>query len=160
VTFEVFMPLQRVYLGELPYSISLLFLPHSVRLLSAYFLGWRSILYLFPVSLLWSVYIKPSDVPFDVVILIAGLIACVGYIGILVAQALKALLFPNAPARKDWVLILAAGAVASLLNTVGHRVILGTEGSLILGYFIGDMSGLFFSLIILIYIFRYFDRPA
>lgn len=158
VTFKLLMPMQVRFLGELPYAISLLFFPHSVRILSAYFLGGLSVLYLFPISLLFVTQMKSSDLSMLGMLLLAGLISSVGYLGIRVAFLFKKFFTPSMPERKDWIFILIAGAIASILNALGHMIILGIEGNVLVGYFIGDMSGLFFSLIFLIYMFRILER--
>lgn len=160
LTFQVIYPLQSWAFGPLPNSISLLHLPHTVRILAAYFLGWRSVLYLFPVSII-SVYLTHGEAQ-DMVtlLLLASLISAVGYLGFLTACALKKALFADLPAQKDWILLLIAGAVASLLNAAGHAAIIPAGGIFEVGYLIGDMGGLFFTLIALILVFRTFDTKS
>lgn len=48
MTFLFVMPTQGEYFHWLPMNISLLFLPHGVRLLSIYLFGWKALFYLLP----------------------------------------------------------------------------------------------------------------
>lgn len=43
VVFEVVTPLQSMFFPEFPSRASLLFLPHGIRVLTAWLLGWRAI---------------------------------------------------------------------------------------------------------------------
>ncbi len=160
LTFQLLQPLQNLAFGALPFTISLLHLPHTVRILAAYFLGWRSVAYLFPVSVA-SVYVTHAQDQGGMTLLALGtLISVVGYVGILSACAIKNLLFPLLPQKKDWIVLLIAGAIASVLNTMGHALLLPVATETGVGYFIGDIGGLFFTLIALIYVFRIFDKKG
>ena len=61
------MPLQKIFAPHLPIVFSVVFLPHGIRVLAVYFLGWRGLIYLLPSSYphvgnqrLWKFY-RPND---------------------------------------------------------------------------------------------------
>jgi hypothetical protein len=158
LSLKLLLPLQFYVFGELPYSISLLFFPHGLRIIVAYFYRWQSIPYLFPVSLYYALQFHYPEAPFTTVLLVAVLVSSVGYIGLIIALIIKSIFFPGLPERKDWITMLIAGGCASVLNTLGHKFLLGIKDALVLGYLIGDISGLFFLLVSLIYAFRHYEK--
>ena len=48
ITSAIITPLQNYLLSSIPNTISILFLPHGVRVLATRYFGWRSIFYLLP----------------------------------------------------------------------------------------------------------------
>jgi len=158
-TFSVIMPAQSVLFTFLPMNISLLFLPHGVRILAIYLYGWRAALYLLPAHLATWAYLyfylgSEQSISSAVVSIAASLLAM-----LIVFQKVEGV---NSVTKKDdWKRILLAGAIASLLNGLGHATLYGMAGGLnmewimiTLGFMIGDVSGLFFLMVIMIYVFR------
>ena len=85
---------------------------------------------------------------------IVSLVAC--WLGVTLAKAV----FEEKSKMLDmsaWKFLIVAGAAGSLLNGIGLSLMQhdGQVGLSILGYMIGDVAGLFASLFILIYIFRF-----
>ena len=156
-TFAVLMPLQDVFFYWLPMSISLLFLPHGVRILTAYFFGWKSILYLLPGHVITWAYLKfvlesEQDVYSTLISISASFLAIC-----LVFRSWSC--HSDSQLRSHWKLIVAAGALASLGNGLGHAFLYGdlidTAFMLLtIGYLIGDVSGLFFLMLALIFVSR------
>jgi len=153
-TFAAVMPLQAVFLYWLPMNISLLFLPHGVRLLTVYFYGWKAIFYLLPGHLitwsyLWFVLGSEQAVLAPVISILASFLA--------VCLAFRSWTsHSDSELRSHWKLILMAGVVASLGNGLGHALLYGGQVdiawlSLQIGFLIGDVSGLFFLLLALIF---------
>jgi hypothetical protein len=138
-------------------SISLLFLPHGVRILTAYFYGWKSIFYLLPGHVitwayLWVALESEQDIYSAFISIFASFLAV-------------CLVFRSWSSHSDsqlgshWKLIVAAGVLASLGNGLGHALLYGNLidtafMSLTLGYLIGDVSGLFFLMLALIFVNR------
>ena len=159
LTFSVIMPVQGVIFTFLPMNISLLFLPHGVRILALYLYGWRAALYLFPAHLVTWAYLKfhlgsEQSISSGGVSILASLLAM-----LIVFQKVQGV--TSVAKKDDWKRILIAGAVASLLNGLGHATLYGDVSSLTvdwimitLGFMIGDVSGLFFLMVIMIYVFR------
>lgn len=160
LTTAVIAPIQSMYLTAVPPAISLLFLPHGVRILAAYFLGWKSILYLLPsgyfTHFLW---IQTQGVELDLIAPTISIFAA--YLGVKLLA-----LFPMVDLRdfsmSSWKWLLLAGLLGSIFNGLGHGLLqdnlpLSTQ---ILGYAIGDVSGQFALMVCLIYYFRYVDKSA
>lgn len=161
-TFSVIMPAQSIIFTLLPMNISLLFLPHGVRILAIYLYGWRAVFYLFPAHLATWAYLyfylgSEQSISASIVSILASLLAM-----LIVFQ--KAEGVTSVTKKGDWKGILLAGAIASLLNGLGHATLYGTAGGLnmewimiTLGFMIGDVSGLFFLMVVMIYVFRFID---
>ena len=159
LTFSVIMPAQSVLFTFLPMNISLLFLPHGVRILAIYLYGWRAALYLLPAHLATWAYLyfylgSEQSISSAVVSIAASLLAV-----LIVFQKVQGV--TSVAKTDDWKRILLAGAIASLLNGLGHATLYGMAGGLnmewimiTLGFMIGDVSGLFFLMVIMIYVFR------
>ena len=52
LTFGFAFPLQQLLFSGVSTQVSLLFLPHGVRVITLYFYGWRGVFYLLPASYL------------------------------------------------------------------------------------------------------------
>lgn len=146
ITFSIFIPLQSNYIINLPMNISLLFLPHGIRIITVYLYGWKSIFYLLPGhiitwSYLWySLQSEQHIFSCCISILSSFLAMCITF------QSWNGR--SEHQAQHDWKLLLAAGAIASLGNGIGHAILYGQDFSvdlpfLVAGYMIGDLSGLF-----------------
>ena len=165
LTFSVIMPAQSVLFTFLPMNISLLFLPHGVRILAIYLYGWRAALYLLPGHLATWAYLyfylgSEQSISASVVSIAASLLAM-----LIVFQKVEGV--ASVTKNDDWKGILLAGAIASLLNGLGHATLYGMAGGLnmewitiTLRFMIGDVSGLFFLMVIMIYVFRLIDRKT
>ena len=164
-TFSVIMPAQSIIFTLLPMNISLLFLPHGVRILAIYLYGWRAALYLLPAHLATWAYLyfylgSEQSISSSVVSIAASLLAM-----LIVFEKVEGVNLVTK--NDDWKGILLAGAIASLLNGLGHATLYGTAGGInmewimiTLGFMIGDVSGLFFLMVIMIYVFRLIDRKT
>ena len=155
MTTAIIAPIQSIYLTAVPPAISLLFLPHGVRVLAAYFFGWRSVLYLIPsgylTHFLWT---ESQDVDLDITAPMLSIIAA--YIGVKLISLIPSIGFRDFN-MSAWKWLLLAGFLGSIFNGLGHGL-LQKEFSLssqMLGYAIGDVSGQFALMVCLIYYFRY-----
>jgi len=148
-------PLQSTFLAGVSNKIGLLFLPHGVRIIAIYYYGWRATLLLLPASyLMWFLTVYGGEIDLSMYAPIVSLVAC--WIGVTVAKTV----FEERSKMLDlsaWKFLIVAGAAGSLLNGIGLSLMQhdGQVGLSILGYMIGDVAGLFASLFILIYIFRF-----
>lgn len=114
-TFSVIMPAQSIIFTLLPMNISLLFLPHGVRILAIYLYGWRAALYLFPAHLATWAYLyfylgSEQSISASIVSILASLLAM-----LIVFQKVEGV--TSVTKKGNWKGILLAGAIASLLNT-------------------------------------------
>lgn len=143
VTAYLVSPLQAALLPSV--VMSLLFLPHGLRVLAAWLYGWRSLAYLLPGALLCNLHFAGPRA-FDPEI-VAGTLAS------LLAAPLAFLLvrraFPAAslaPGDTRLHHLVATGILASLLNLSALKLAFGlaaAEGAVIL---LGDTAGLLLTL--------------
>nr|WP_321251002.1 hypothetical protein [uncultured Ruegeria sp.] len=160
LTFEVLMPLQNVFFPEYPSRASLLFLPHGVRVLAAWLLGWRAIFALLPGVFIVFAYVGGWDV-----FLPSRLMAMV--IAVATAPAVFYLckglgwdLFPRPDKRPCWACVMGVGIVTSFLVSILTNMAFGSATAEYIAFLIGDISGLFFLMLILYFSFRYADSRA
>ena len=148
-------PLQTTLLAGVSNKIGLLFLPHGVRIIAMYYFGWRAILLILPASyLMWFLTVYGGGVELSMYAPTVSLVTC--WIGVTLAKAV----FEERSKMLDvsaWKFLIVAGAAGSLLNGIGLSFLQHDSqvGLSILGYMIGDLAGLFASLLILVYVFRF-----
>ena len=153
-------PLQSTFLAGVSDKIGLLFLPHGVRIIAIYYYGWRAIFLLLPASyLMWFLTVYGGEIGLSIYAPIVSLVAC--WLGVTLAKAA----FEERSKMLDmsaWKFLIVAGAAGSLLNGIGLSFLQHDSqvGLSILGYMIGDVAGLFTSLLILIYVFRFMKYAA
>ena len=157
-TFEVLMPVQTLFFPDFDSRASLLFLPHGVRVLAAWLLGWRSVLALLPGVVLVFVYVagwgafEPSRlaamaIAVTVPAAIFHLLRLIGWD-----------LFPAPHRRPCWPCIMVVGLVISLITSLLTNYAFGSAPKDYIAYLIGDVFGLFFLMLILMLIFRHLRR--
>ena len=153
-------PLQSTFLAGVSDKIGLLFLPHGVRIIAIYYYGWRAIFLLLPASyLMWFLTVYGGEIGLNMYAPIVSLVAC--WLGVTLAKAT----FEERSKILDmsaWKFLIVAGAAGSLLNGTSLSFLQHNSqiGLSILGYMIGDVAGLFASLLILIYVFRFMKYAA
>ncbi|WP_217356018.1 hypothetical protein [Ruegeria arenilitoris] len=152
------MPLQNVFFPEYPSRASLLFLPHGVRVLSAWLLGWRAIFALLPGVFLVFAVLGGSDV-----FLPSRLMAM--FIAVTTVPAVFYLfkwagwdLFPHADRKPCWSCVMGVGIVTSFLVSGLTNLAFGSARVEYVAFLIGDISGLFFLMLGLYFAFRLADR--
>lgn len=158
ITFLIVIPVQNILFPEYPSRASLLFLPHGVRVLSAWLMGWRAIPALLPGVIAAFVYVAGWDafLPSRLVAIVVAV--SVAPFTFLALKAVGYNLFPAVGRSPCWICILAVGAITSILISALTNLAFGTSTVEFVAYLIGDMSGLFFGLLALIYLFRFLDR--
>ncbi len=157
LTFEVLSPLQNMFFPEYPSRASLLFLPHGVRILAAWLLGWRAIFALLPGVILVFAYIGGTDVflPSRIMAILIAVTTAPA-----VFYALKWIgwdLFPKPDRKPCWACIMGVGVVTSFLMSSLTNMAFGSATVEYIAFLIGDISGLFFLMLGLLFAFRYFE---
>ena len=160
LTFEVLMPLQNIFFPEYPSRASLLFLPHGVRVLSAWLLGWRAIYALLPGVIIVFAFLGGTDV-FLPSRLMAIVIAVTTVPALFYALKWAGFdLFP-APDRKPcWSCVMGVGIITSFLVAGLTNLAFGSAGVEYIAFLIGDISGLFFLMLGLYFMFRVMDQRS
>lgn len=152
-TFEVLMPVQALFFPDFENRASLLFLPHGVRVLAAWLLGWRSVVALLPGVFAVFLYIagwgtfEPSRIA---AIVIAITVPAATF------HLLRLLGWDLSPAKRRpcWPCIMIVGLVISLVASTLTNYAFGSPPEEYIAYLIGDVFGLFFLMLILMLIFR------
>ena len=154
------MPLQNMFFPEYPSRASLLFLPHGVRVLSAWLLGWRAIFALLPGVFIVFAMIGGEDV-FLPSRLMAIAIAVTTVPAVFYScKALGWNLFPRADRNPCWLCIMGVGIITSFLVSGLTNMAFGSATAEYVAYLIGDISGLFFLMLGLHFAFRFTGRRS
>ena len=154
LTLGFVLPLQSMLISGSTLEIGLLFLPHGVRVLAFYFLGWRAIFYLMPSSYLFLALSNHAGSQLDLMSPVISMVAC--YLGYRLATLLP-ILESRAFTPGLWKFLIVAGATSSFANGVALSILQhqGAEVVSLMGYLIGDISGLLVCFLILMYAFRF-----
>ena len=138
----------------------LLFLPHGVRILTLYFYGWRGMLYLLPACWL-MVILSENQTGWSLLSPIVSLPCC--YLGVQCVRILFSDTVSVSFANKDWKLMFWGGVLGSVFNGFGLTLLNQTYKSTVdnsalllevTGFVVGDVLGLLFCLVSIVYLFR------
>ena len=163
---KVVFPAERTLLSEYPGVISLLFLPHAVRVLSTVIIGPKVFFVLFPTNLLsgYLLFDSYGGVISTPLIIDAATGASCAPIAYLVVKWV----YRRVPDFKftllNWRMVLLIGAVASLLNSIMRVTLLGGTKTYsemyhqVVSVLVGDMTGLLVGLLVLVFSFRLVRR--
>ena len=133
-----FYPLQSLIFPTFTSTISLLFLPHGVRILAAYYYGWKALILLLPsMYIMWIISVYGVGVPLHPIQPVISGVSCVLGIMILSTKITRNL-------RKDLKLLLIAGIFGSVLNGLFNSLVVNQNffTSDAFYFIIGDVLGL------------------
>ncbi len=158
VTFKIIAPVQDLFFPQFPSRASLLFLPHGVRVLSAWLLGWRAVPALAPgVFIVFAFLVGPTALEPSRLAAMAIAVTSAPLVFWVMSQ-----LGWDASPRPDrmpcLICVMAAGVVSSVMIALLTNLVLGTGLEDFVAYFIGDFFGLFFLMMILMFVFRMMRR--
>ena len=164
ITWTAIMPAQTLMMPMLPTLATLFFLPFGIKVISAFFEGWRSILYLFPGVIIgnWFWVNMPFDAPTT-------------YLAWMASYGTAPFIFAmidwttrndrrQVNAGQAWRTMIVGGALSSviisvLIHIIRHRNVPQEEFILsMLKYMIGDMLGLLTVLALLMCVFRFLRK--
>ena len=160
LTFFVFFPMQEAAFGTISLYANLLFLPHGIRMLTALFYSWRSIIFLTPGTLLTHYYLTGWE-GFEFPAMFGAIVSIV-----CASASYEVLKWLKMDARNDdrykfnWRYLLLAGIAASIINSFGTNFAYHVTPTYdmfrgIIAYIVGDVSGQLFLMLILMLIFRW-----
>lgn len=158
LTLLVVQPVQQLFFSSYSSQVLLLYLPFGVRVLSAWLYGWWSIAYLLPGHFMAQISFWGAD-GFTGLIAFSVLTGCVvGSVGVWLATVLRDAL-NVAFLNRDWKFIMVSGVLASLVNAGVNTAIFGSSNTSPIAYLIGDIFGLWFLMLALIYILKVSQEP-
>lgn len=157
-------PVQGRLMEDVTRFASLVYLPHGVRVLSTWLVGWRAVPPLIVGQLVASYLFDPDTVSDPMLasllpsVLVGGLAALIAFE---IVRRLGQVSYAQGPGRMDWRNLILVGAVASILNSAGQSVVyggqIGPESALLVCavYMVGDTIGLIVTMIMLMFAFRW-----
>ncbi len=158
LTFEVLMPLQNMFFPEYPSRASLLFLPHGVRVLSAWLLGWRAIFALLPGVFLVFAFLGGTDVFLPSRLMAMAIAVTTVPVVFYLLKWAGWDLFPRPDKKPCWICVMGVGIVTSFLVSGLTNLAFGSATVEYIAFLIGDISGLFFLMLGLYFAFRFADK--
>ena len=150
LTSGLIIPIQGMLTSSAPVAC-LLFIPHGIRILTAYYYGWKALPLLQPsVYLMWYVDVYGNEILISPIQPIIHGVCCVVSFK-LICRAIKSTI------KKEWHLILIAGSFASVSSALITNFILDINFFNIntLQFIIGDIAGQIALMIMLIYLFKF-----
>ena len=161
VQFNFIWPIEKIYFGELTAYASLLFLPHSIRVISAWLLGPKAILALFPASVITG-YIFGTTIDNGLFFYLSCLLSSASaVIAFEFLKLMKMNVYPTGEMMTSWRNVIFAGCLASFFNSLGNAYFMGfflstrELSEIIFRFIIGDILGLLISMFVLIILFSY-----
>jgi uncharacterized membrane protein YwzB len=158
LSMDVLLPWQQQYTPEMAAYASLLFLPHGVRVLSAWLMGWKAIPLLLPAAAFthWLNFGLSGFTPLQIIGLMSGVVCAVVTFWALARAGMDFRI--TSGTRANWRDILIAGCIASVINTGGMLLAFQQAASTSAGYLVGDVSGMFACMLILMLAFKVLRR--
>jgi hypothetical protein len=154
-------PVQNAVFPAVPPVLSLIFLPHGVRILTFFFFGGMGLIYLFPAAFsMWALMVYGAGQNgYHIAGTAISLISC--YIGVALARHFFIRIWTCA-SLFSWQQIMVAGLIGSIGNAAGLSLLQFSAPSPMIfsAYIIGDITGLFLVLVVLMGSFRLFDRET
>ena len=132
-----FYPLQTLLFPNLTTTISLLFLPHGIRILAAYYYGWKSFLLIIPAAyFMWIISVYGFQIPLHPIQPIVSVLSCI--LGIKIISKKLTYNF-----REDIPFLIIAGIIGSILNGLCNSLLMNDTflSTQVLSYIFGDVLG-------------------
>lgn len=164
LTALVVTPMQARLLPDVTMFASLVYLPHGVRVLSAWLMGRLAVLPLCLGAFLSEVIFTPAEIssPTDPTILLSILIgACSALLAFELLRLLGRNIYAGQKFRIHWKWLFLAGILASIINSIGQafvfagEILPGHSFAVLATYAIGDLIGLIVTTLVLMLIFRW-----
>ena len=149
------LPLQKILFPNVTDMVSMMFLPHGIRVLAIWLLGWRGALYLIPSAyLMWAISVFGVGIELDVWSPLVSMAAV--YAGIFLVRYIARLPSQENSLYVSWRHCLLAGFVASLFNGLALSILIAgdVDWYLTAGYSFGDIIGQIVMMLLLILIMR------
>ena len=163
----VIMPIETMIVEGNVALVSLLYLPHAVRVLGAWTVGPKSVLVLIPASICGYFVIRPDTGPLtqaDFIIPMVG--ALCAPIAFELMRVVRIDVYPKSTGVISWRTLVFAGLLSSIINSFFSTLFL--EGrfpieetfDVLTRFIIGDVMGLVVVLLALVLLLKVFRRFA
>ena len=163
----VIMPIETMMVEGNVALVSLLYLPHAVRVLGAWMVGPKSVLVLIPASICGYFLIRPDTGPLtqaDFIIPIVG--ALCAPIAFELMRFVRIDVYPKSTGVISWRTLVFAGLFSSIINSFFSTLFL--EGrfpiedtfDVLTRFIIGDVLGLVVTMLLLLVLFKLVRRLA
>lgn len=157
LTFGVLMTLEERIAPVFANFTSLIFLPHGVRVLSAWLFRWRSVPMLVPGAIAGHLYLYGPVIDLRLALGWAVGLGCAPLAFSLMERAGLAFR-PQARQRTHWRDIVLVGGVASVFNSTFTALAYGNGLMTMSARFIGDVMGTLACIVLLMGVLRLRDR--
>lgn len=163
ITAWVVAPVQHYFLGDITIFASLLYLPHGVRVLSTWLLGWRAVAPLAVGAFVSEVIFTEADVRAmleHVLLFSIAIGALSAWVAFEILRVFGASAYVGAGHRMNWRKLLMVGMLASVLNSIGQTYVFagvispGDQITVIVTYAAGDLIGQAVAMVALMFLFR------
>jgi hypothetical protein len=157
-------PIQNLIAPDITVFASLIYLPHGVRVLATWLLGWKAVFPLFAGGYLAELLFTPAEIHSftePVLFWAVAVGAIAAYVGFVIMKFLGHNLYAGRNRTMNWKWLIIVGAIASVFNSVGQLIVFSglivTDDLLAVQttYAIGDLVGLVVSMFALMIIFRW-----
>ena len=167
VPYQVIMPIEAMMVEHNVALVSLLYLPHAVRVLGAWMVGPKSVLALIPASICVYFATRPDTgplTPADFVIPMVG--ALCAPVALELRRFVQIDVYPKSTGVISWRTLVFAGLLSSIINSFFSTLFL--EGrfpiedtfDVLTRFVIGDVMGLVITLFLLVGLLKAFRRFA
>ncbi|MBW3243803.1 hypothetical protein KUV57_14130 [Epibacterium sp. DP7N7-1] len=169
ITIWVIAPAQRFFLDDVSVLASLAYLPHGVRVLSIWLVGWRALLPLVVGAILANLIFTSADIldlMHDMMWLSLAMSVLSAYFAFELLRASGISAYAGGGRRVNWRKLLLAGLLASVFNSISQTLIfsgiLAPSGKLteLASFAIGDLLGQVVLMFGLMMIFRALRSPT
>ena len=168
---ELIVPVQSYFLPELTLFAALVFPVHGIRVISAWLFGWYSVIYLFVSNIFVFFLLSKNEENLYGLLSVQSVMAwvlvsviCIFTFDLLRVSGIDTKTAIGKINKDAWKLIVLVGFISSVFNSLGHNLIFTSnilpENSLrlIFAFLIGDTTGTVVCLLMLIYMFKLFNR--
>jgi len=160
VWYNLILPVEVRFTGNMSLIGSLIFLPHAVRVLSAWLLGPKALFALIPAELLMHQFYASTEYQQDYTFLIPVFSSFSAVFAFELMRLMKLDVYPKMDGITGWRSVMFAGALASVFNSISGAYLKGEAYSpnavfdVIARHFVGDVIGLLLAILLLIVVFR------
>ena len=164
LTALVVTPVQSIVLPEITVFASLVYLPHGVRVLATWILGWKAVPALVAgVSISAWIWSPSEDLNFLEPALAGGILvgSASAFVAFEIARLVGINVYLGGSRRLKWKGLIAVGALSSVVNSLGQTLVYSGIIDLekVIGvwavYAIGDLVGLIVCMVVLMFVFRW-----